>query len=821
MNQLARLLNRPCAVLLVLLAASLAWGVIEAPRPLKIFVDDSNLIVQAKVEQFFPDKPALVFTVERDIKGKWDQRRLPVVVKLDPKAKDENFLPPLLKRLGPGQQAILFIKERGKTALVYGCANGSWFHMTGTRVEKDRSVWQLVSGEPNLRGTFKGTTDELRALVADYLAGKAKLPEPNTKEKGGFGPEYQPKQSSSRVAPLGGAVGGPLFAVIPTLGIGGPLAILAMLFPTVFGGVLVLFRQWLAFLTLFSINSLLLILHWLLGDTLRGSWWGTPAGLWFAMTLVALVCTLWAWRRQLANLALGAAAVETPRKTENLVLTILSLALAAAVGLMLLDPPGRYDAGWNMLLAFSAGIWIAAVFRLVRGLFRLNGSLRSTEGVILSGILGAHVVLAALLFARDGAVAGTVEAADKIEGERVAELVGLRWDFQSPDSGLFVSSVLVHGDRLYAAAAHPGFKVGTLYCLDRHSKKKLWEFIGDGELKEMISSPAIADGRLYIGEGFHDDPNCRLWCVDAEKGEKLWAFQTQGQTESSPAAYAGKVYFGAGNDGFYCLDALTGGIVWRFPAKHDAQASAPGDRRLRFGASPLVVDNRVYVGTGVDRNTPDNPGETRFFCFDAATGKELWSVAVDLPVWAGATHYGEHVFVALGNGDIFSEAQTPRGAVLCLDAKTGKEVWRYPLSAGVLDRPAVDANHVYVGCRDGHVYGIDRQEGKRRWQTDLGSPVVAAPALAQWCGEIQSVFAVATKGKVCCLEPHTGAIHWTYNLSERLPHLSSAPKVIVTRTAEGDRRQIYFGAGLNIPTLLDVAAGKAVVYSLEDKLIPR
>src|SRR6185369_17286727 len=40
--------------------------------------------------------------------------------------------------------------------------------------------------------------------------------------------------------------GGLLFGVIPTLGVGAPLAILALLFPTVFGGVFVLFRQWLA-----------------------------------------------------------------------------------------------------------------------------------------------------------------------------------------------------------------------------------------------------------------------------------------------------------------------------------------------------------------------------------------------------------------------------------------------------------------------------------------------------------------------------------------------------------------------------------------------
>src|SRR4029077_3290183 len=131
-------------------------------------------------------------------------------------------------------------------------------------------------------------------------------------------------------------------------------------------------------------------------------------------------------------------------------------------------------------------------------------------------------------------------------------------------------------------------------------------------------------------------------------------------------------------------------------------------------------------------------------------------------------------------------------------------------------RPAVDETSVYVSCRSGYVYCLDRKEGKKRWKKYLDSPVVAAPALAQWCGWTDSVFAVATGGKVCCLDPHTGDVHWTYNLTSKKPHLSAAPKVVVSRTAEGDRRQIYFGAGIG-----HIVSGQALLYCLEDKLRDR
>src|SRR5207248_1384631 len=153
----------------------------------------------------------------------------------------------------------------------------------------------------------------------------------------GFGPEAA--KQSMRDADGDGRLGlalpiatdgfdepSPMLSVIPTLGIGGPLAILALLFPTVFGGVLVLFRQWTAFITLLSVNSMLYLLHWWKGaEWFRGTWWNTSAGLWFVMTVVALACTMWAWRRQLRNLALGADALETPSRTELTVLTVLTV----------------------------------------------------------------------------------------------------------------------------------------------------------------------------------------------------------------------------------------------------------------------------------------------------------------------------------------------------------------------------------------------------------------------------------------------------------------------------------------------------------------
>jgi outer membrane protein assembly factor BamB len=788
-------------------------AVIKALTPLDFFLDQSSFIVVATIDQFFAEKPALILSVKEDLKGKADYRRLPVVVRIDREAVHENYVPQIMKRLKADQDVILFaMTERNKKTVILGFTNGSWFQMTGDRVDKGRVVWSLVSGEPVLRQTFKGATQELRQLVIDHLAGKRKAPAPDRKEKPGFGPEAarsQAQSSGTMAVRLPRSARGPLFAVIPTLGLGAPLAILALLFPTVFGGVLILFRQWLAFITVLSVNCALYVLSIWLGTHLRGTWWASPAGLWLVMTAVVFLGFIWSWRRQTRRLSLGAGAVAPPRKTEAIVLCTLAT-LCGGSAIVVAIWSAHFDVADYLLFAFAFGLAVGTGVYFVRGkFFALSVKPgQSTEAVIVSGVLLAHLGIAAAHW-KGSDVSGEVEGGTA--SGRLAELVGLRWKFTAKDHGLFVSSVLIDGNRLYAAAACPGLKVGTLYCLERFSGKKIWQFQGaDGsDLKNMISSPCLADGRIFIGEGFHDDPNCKLWCVDAASGSLAWHFQTRGQIESSPTAVAGKVYFGAGNEGLYCLEAMTGKELWRFPG--------PGydGRLLRFGAGPTVVGDRVYVGTGIDRNKADaDPGETALFCVDAHTGKLIWKAATSLPAWGAPVVSKGQVFLGTGNGDIFDDAKEQSvGAVLCFDAQTGAPVWQYPLGNGVLDRPAVDDTRVYAGCRNGHVYCLDRKKGKRLWKTNLNSPVVAAPALAAGRGQTRNVFAVATGGKVCCLDPQTGAVHWTYNLTSQKPHLSAAPKVIVSRAAEADCRQIYFGAGIG-----HIVSGRAVLYCLEDKL---
>jgi outer membrane protein assembly factor BamB len=361
------------------------------------------------------------------------------------------------------------------------------------------------------------------------------------------------------------------------------------------------------------------------------------------------------------------------------------------------------------------------------------------------------------------------------------------------------SSPAVDGERVYVGVVFPPpFGGGAVYCIDRATGKELWMFNDKGDMKDVFSSPCAADGRLYIGEGFHQDAECKLYCLDASTGRKIWDFATASHTESSPCLSAGKVYFGAGDDGLYCLDAVTGKERWHL-------------RGLHVDANALVIGNRLYCGSGIG----DAYKDTVLFCLDAETGREHWRMPVDLPMWGQPAVADDHLFAGIGNGNFLQSADKPAGAVLCLNAATGQRVWRYDVGDGVLTRIVVDAQKVYFGSRDRHCYGLDRSDGRLCWKTDLGSPILASPFLVE--GEDGSIlYAVSSAGLLHRLQADTGRIEWTFdaaNNSGTKATVFSSPMVTIHSGRQGEARRLYFGCGLS-----DLTRG--LLYCLEERAKP-
>ena len=613
-----------------------AHAVITAKTPLNAIAGSMSYIVVGKVEKFFPDKPAMLVAITEDIKGKAPFRQLPINCNVaDEKAYKENKIEPLMKRFGPDLDIIFFLappRDDGSIT-TFGFTNGTWFQLHGTLVEKDKVVFSLHSAEPYFRKTYKGTTEELRDLLKKYVAKKAKLPAVDDKEEPGFGPEYAPKKGAQRhdrqetLRLYWGLIwhgasphrsgGGPLFAVIPTIG----------------------HRR-------AAGDSRLVV-----SEHLRRRVRAVPPmdGVHHAAQLeqhavaaASVACRAFAARqlveharialvshdddhRRLRVLGLASAAQRplrrrsrcSRRKKPNwLVLAFMSAScVATTIALWFLTDQIRWsDIAWTLTVVMTLGIVAGTLYRFWCA-FHQPGPFGSmplaTEGVILSAMLLGHVAFVPAIFG------GAVSGVGLLEGrEQTGNLTGKvapfkeKWIYTAPDNflGMFASSPVVDGDAVYAAFSD-ALQRGTLVRLDRHTGEQKWAFYGKKPaLRQMISTPCLADGKLYFGEGFHDDKDCHVFSVDAETGKEVWHFQTAGQTESSPAVAHGKVYIGAGNDGVYCLDAKSGAKIWHYPR--------PANARLqRFGGGMVVVGNRLYCGTGVDRNQKDRQRGNRRLLF--------------------------------------------------------------------------------------------------------------------------------------------------------------------------------------------------------------
>ena len=109
--------------------------------------------------------------------------------------------------------------------------------------------------------------------------------------------------------------------------------------------------------------------------------------------------------------------------------------------------------------------------------------------------------------------------------------------------------------------------------------------------QEGSSTPAVANGVLYIGSGSNDGRG-NLYALNAKTGAPMWGYKVAGRIDSSPAVANGVVYFGSSNldrNGFsgdiYALDARTGVRLWTYHTENPVESS------------PAVVDGRLYVGS--------------------------------------------------------------------------------------------------------------------------------------------------------------------------------------------------------------------------------
>lgn len=147
-------------------------------------------------------------------------------------------------------------------------------------------------------------------------------------------------------------------------------------------------------------------------------------------------------------------------------------------------------------------------------------------------------------------------------------------------------------------------------------------------------------------------------------------------------------------------------------------------------------------------------------------------------LWTSEWSYSDLSHPSLLQDQLFFGTKNAR--IVCLDWKTGQEIWNNHLFSHVSSAPLVIGNLVIFGSSDGVIYALNRYSGKIQWTFNAGSAVVAD--LAEFN---QKIFA-GTIGGRCLSLTLQGRLIWEFYLQGTI---TEAPAIhqdyIAVSTYEG------------------------------------
>jgi outer membrane protein assembly factor BamB len=200
---------------------------------------------------------------------------------------------------------------------------------------------------------------------------------------------------------------------------------------------------------------------------------------------------------------------------------------------------------------------------------------------------------------------------------------------------------------------------------------------------------------------------------------------------------------------------------FKAPSSWPAELKQEWKVTVGFGdATPVLTGNRIYL------NTRQGNDEV-ILCLDAATGKELWknqypSSAVTGPA---AAHPGPRSTPSVADGKLVTFGAT--GILSCLDAKTGAVIWRRENPTNLVPQffegmsPLIVDNLciAHVGTKDnGEVLALDLKTGNEKWKWTGDGPAYSSPSIMTIDGKKHLI--VQTEKNLMALNLADGKLIW-------------------------------------------------------------
>mgnify|MGYP000293526621 CR=1 FL=1 len=257
------------------------------------------------------------------------------------------------------------------------------------------------------------------------------------------------------------------------------------------------------------------------------------------------------------------------------------------------------------------------------------------------------------------------------------------------------------------------------------------------EIPEGVeSSGAVFKDSLYVGglDGV-------MRSIAIKTGAINWEFSARAEIVSQPTfdSTDGRVFFLAGNNILYALNAESGTLLWQYNRPETSAFS------VRGGGRPAVVGQQIYMGFS----------DGSLVCLDTRNGSVLWENQI-----SKAKKFQDLDSAPIVDKDLIVTAGF-EGDLIALNRSNGAQAWKIPL-AGLYADPLADEERYYLASPQGILTAIRKSDGQKLWDYKGFIGVPSKPALLRGVllvgdsgGPIQAVEA-ATGRKVGELDTGRG-----------------------------------------------------------------
>jgi outer membrane protein assembly factor BamB len=221
--------------------------------------------------------------------------------------------------------------------------------------------------------------------------------------------------------------------------------------------------------------------------------------------------------------------------------------------------------------------------------------------------------------------------------------------------------------------------------------------------------------------------NARITAIDADSGRQNWSVAFGSLSQPNIGVHADDFHVAAINgSNVFCFEALTGKFIW----SHHCRGPV--------AAPPVVFKGKIFV--------PLLDGRLEIFDIEnegfgsypiIATGTPTARPLVTSRVIAWPTNVGYLNFTA-------TERRLARTLIYRLKAD------------GYIDStPTYRDDFVFTGSGDGFVYAIEEHTGSLYWQVSLGAPISQSPFVHG-----DRVYAITNDKRMYCMSARTGEMMW-------------------------------------------------------------